>query len=509
MKQKTKRVFAWLTLSCFLIAGCSTSDVGQQTNNAKNEPTKSEVNRVYRVMPSGRTTSQWDNEYGVVSHNGDMIIPMDNHEVYLIYDNVAQEQLWIQTVTRVIDDPTLSAKDLWKEENIDKVHMEYSIYDLEGNLVKELGENGIMTVCGNLVLYYNGQLVDRVTGELYYEDVNTLRVVGEYYAMNTKGYDQVRILDQDLHVVYETDGGFIGDENQLYISAEIKQEDGTRVRGLQQLDGTEIVPYGYDYFSFSVVNDAPYIVASKNDIECVLSLADGSIVYQETGEYPEYDYIQYFLKDCMVIQKREVVATAETGGWPIYAYSSHLYRYDGTPIGEQYRSLYPCTEANRAALAEHDEAEMLFNATKTNGEEVIINQAGEVLYQIPENGWISVIRNDRIIESFYDTNTAALCDVDGNKLTEKPYTYIYTMYVESASGDYIDSGLINGSYELAGKTIYDVLDLDGNILLERVKGVQVLSEDRFWVEKGFYQGLMDRKGNWIYKESVFDSAVDE
>ena len=509
MKHKTKGIFALLTLSCFLITGCTAVDTDKQNNQETNTPIKQVVDSVYRVMPSGRTTSQWDNMYGVVSYHGEMIIPMDNHEVYLIYDTLSEEQLWIQTATRVVDDPTLSAEDLWKDDNWDKLHINYAIYDLEGNLIKELGENGIMTVCGNLVLHYNGQLVDKNTGALYYDDVNTLRVAGEYYAMNTKGYDQVRILDKDLHVVYETDGGFIGDENQLYISAEIKQEDGNRVRGLQRLDGTELVPYGYDYFNFSVVNDAPYIVASKNSIESVISLEDGTVVYREDSDNPEYDYIQYFLKDCMVIQKREVVATAENGGWPIYAYFSQLYAYDGTPIGERYRSLYPCTEANSAALAKDGEAEMLFYATKTNGEEVIINQAGEVIYKIPDNGWISVLRNDRIIESFYNTNTAALYDAEGNQLTEKPYTYIYTMYVESASGDYINSSLLNASYELAGKTIYDVLDMDGTILLERVKGVQVLSEDRFWVEKGFYQGLMDREGNWIYKESVFDSAVDE
>ena len=505
-RKKNLKFLTLFILGCFMIVGCSSSETGQQNSNDMGNEA---VERVYRVMPSGRTTSQWDNDYGVISHSGDMIIPMDNHEVYLIYDNVAEEQLWIQTVTRVVEDPTLSAEDLWKEENIDKVHMEYAIYDLEGNLVKELGENGIMTVCGDLVLHYNKQLVDRHTGVLYYDDVNTLRVVGPYYAMNIKDYSQVRILDRDLNLVYETDGGFVGTEKQLYISAEIQNEDGTRVCGLQQLDGTEIVPYAYDYFSFSVVNDAPYVVASKNSIECVISLADGTVVYQENSENPEYDYIQYFLNDCMIIQKREVVATAENGDWPIYSYFSQLYKYDGTPIGEKYRSLYPCTEANRIALAENSQAELLFNATKTNGEEVIINQAGEVLYKIPDNGWISVVRNDRIIESFYDVNTAALYDADGNLLTEKPYTYIYTMYLEDASGEYIDSKMINASYALAGTTIYDVLDLDGNILIERAKNVQALSEDRFWVEKGFYQGLMDREGNWIYKESVFDSAVDE
>jgi len=29
------------------------------------------------------------------------------------------------------------------------------------------------------------------------------------------------------------------------------------------------------------------------------------------------------------------------------------------------------------------------------------------------------------------------------------------------------------------------------------------------VEKGFSQGMMDAKGNWIYEQSVFASAVDE
>ncbi len=506
MKKQMKRVLTVLTLGCFMITGCTATGSGEQTGN---QPDETAVDRVYRVMPSGRTITQWDNSYGVVTHDGDFILPFDNHEVYLIYDKAADEQLWIQTSKRIVEDPTLSAEDLWKEENFDKVHTEYMLYDLQGNLLKSLGDNGIMTVYDNLVLHYNGQLVDKNTGALYYDDVNTLHVSGEYYVMNTKDYTQVRIMDKDLNVVYETAGGFVGMNDQYYISAEIRQEDGTRLRGLQHLDGTEIIPYGYDYFTMAVVNDAPYIVAQRNNFETVHALEDGSIVYQESGEYPDYDYIQYLLKDCMIIQRREVVATAENGGWPIYGYFSQLYGYDGAPIGEKYRSLYPCTEANKATLAHDGQNEMLFNATKMNGEELIINQSGEVIYQIPENGWINVIRSDRVILNSYDDDTAILCDRDGNQLTEKVYQYMYTTHFEDVSGEYISANLIDASYNIAGKTMYDLLDMDGNIIIERAKNIQVLSQDRFWVEKGFSQGLMDNEGNWIYEQSVFATATDE
>ena len=51
--------------------------------------------------------------------------------------------------------------------------------------------------------------------------------------------------------------------------------------------------------------------------------------------------------------------------------------------------------------------------------------------------------------------------------------------------------------------------MNGNILIEKAKNIAVMSEDRFWVEKGFSQGLMDDQGNWLFQQSLFDSAVDE
>ena len=281
------------------------------------------------------------------------------------------------------------------------------------------------------------------------------------------------------------------------------------MRAVHRLDGTEIIPYGYDYFSTAVVNNAQYILAERDGYEYVFSLLDGSLIYEENTPDPEYDYVQYFMKDCMIIQHREVVVTAENGGWPIYGYYSQLYHYDGTPFGEKYRNIYPLNDVYRTMAAKDANAEMLFHATTQNGVEAVINQAGEVIFEVPDNGWVTVLNEDRIIKNDYDTNIASLCDGQGNSLTEKDYSYMHTMYMEDATGAYIGANLLNASYTIAGKTMYDLLDFDGNVLVERAKNIQTLSPDRFWVEKGFYQGLMDRDGNWLYKQSVFDSAVDE
>ncbi|MBQ3205882.1 MAG: DUF5046 domain-containing protein, partial [Peptococcaceae bacterium] len=160
------------------------------------------------------------------------------------------------------------------------------------------------------------------------------------------------------------------------------------------------------------------------------------------------------------------------------------------------------------ALSEGKEAEMLFSATTMDGTDLIINADEEVLFTL-EDGWMTLLSEDRMIIHDNNGNGAYLCDMAGNQINEKAYEYMNMMYMESADGIYGQSRLINASYTLAGKNLCDLVDMDGNILIERAKNIQALSPDRFWVEKGFSQGLMDAKGNWIYEESVFRSAADE
>ena len=237
-------------------------------------------------------------------------------------------------------------------------------------------------------------------------------------------------------------------------------------------------------------------------------MEDGRIVYQESNVFPEYDYIQYLLKDRMIIQTRETVATAEKFGYPIYKYSTAMYDYEGNIISDKYNYISPQMGLYNQALAEGQEAEMLFSATTMDGTDLIINADEEVLFTL-EDGWMSLLSEDRMIIHDNNGNGACLCDMAGNQINEKAYEYMNSMYLESTDGMYTQSRLINASYTLAGKNLCDLVDLDGNILIERAKSIQGLSDDRFWVEKGFSQGLMDAEGNWIYEQSVFASAADE
>ena len=504
-KTRTKQVVTLLTLGCFLFAGCAAPGTNEQVQG---DAAGENQNRLYRVMPSNRTTNQWENVYGVISHDGRMILPIENQDVYIIEDSATGEQLWVQTRKQIVEDPTLTAEELWEENNWEKIHNEYTLYDLDGNLLKALGENGVQRVCDNLVLYYNQQLTDRETGEVYFDDVHSINKAGEYYVLNVKNYNGARVVDKDMNIGYETDGGFISINDQYYISAEIRQEDGSRLCGLYDLNGNEIIPCEYEYFSSGDFVDVPYVKAQRDNREFVISLADGKIVYQESNVFPDYDYIQYLLKDRMIIQTRETVATAENGGWPIYQYSTAMYDYEGNIISDKYNYLSPQMGLYNMALSEGKEAEMLFSATTMDGTDLIINADEEVLFTL-EDGWMTLLSEDRMIIHDNNGNGACLCDMAGNQINEKEYEYMHTLYMESTDGMYSQSRLINASYTLAGKNLCDLVDSDGNILIERAKNIQALSPDRFWVEKGFSQGLMDAKGNWIYEESVFQSAADE
>ena len=119
------------------------------------------------------------------------------------------------------------------------------------------------------------------------------------------------------------------------------------------------------------------------------------------------------------------------------------------------------------------------------------------------------MNENRFILHDNENDSNYLCDINGNRIGEKEYQYMHELYFESGNGNVTKSGLIMANYQLAGKNLYDLIDYDGNVILERCKNIQGLSENRFWVEKGFSQGLMDRDGNWIYEQSVFASAAEE
>ncbi len=505
MRKQFKKIVAAVTMGCVLstlvLTGC--------TDTSNKQTVQEDPDRAYIVSESSRTTNSWAMNYGVITADGRMVIPMDSHEISIISDSASGEQLWIQTITRVVDDPNLTAEQLNYDYNYwEKVHNNYTLYDLDGNVIKELGEDGIYTVCDNFIMGYNGKVVHRDTWEPCFEDtVYNIKRVGDRYVMQCNDYNSVRVTDLDLNVLYETEGSYTMLNGEYYI---VKRVEGKG--GLCDLDGNEIIPCNYGYFYSNYNIGVPYVTSSLQteygNAEVILSLETGEVIYQESGKNPDYDYIQYLLEDGMILQTREQVGVNPWGGYQ-YQYYTQMYDYDGNPLTERYRYLYPEIDLYKQALAKSDDAELIFNATTLDGEKQILNDKFEVIYTVPMNESVTLLSNERMIKRDSDYRHAALYTLDGQKLTEKDYgDGLYRLHSMSGN-DYLPEDVLAANYELAGTWLYDIIDLDGNIVLEKLKSVTMLSENRFWVEKGFSQGLMDREGNWIYEQSVFDSSVDE
>lgn len=87
--------------------------------------------------------------------------------------------------------------------------------------------------------------------------------------------------------------------------------------------------------------------------------------------------------------------------------------------------------------------------------------------------------------------------------------YTYASYLTStASGPVLTARRDSRD----GSNLYDVLDMEGNLLLRRLGSCYSpddLPDDCFIARQGFDYGLMDSTGQWLYRESIFSSPSDD
>ena len=87
--------------------------------------------------------------------------------------------------------------------------------------------------------------------------------------------------------------------------------------------------------------------------------------------------------------------------------------------------------------------------------------------------------------------------------------YTYASYLTStASGPLLTAHRDSRD----GSSLYDVLDMEGNLLLRRLGSCYSpddLPDDCFIARQGFDYGLMDSTGQWLYRESIFSSPSDD
>ena len=467
-----------LLLLCLLCTGCS---VKEQQEAAKERP------EVYIVYDSSRTTNDWDYLYGAIDETGRMVLPMERRNVEVVYDREKGQQLWLRTITVTVDDPSLTAEELYDEDNYKHIHYQYQLYDLDGTFLQDLGQRLVVAVYGDYVLYNDGRLENRKNGEVLLDDVGYMMQNGDFYILQNQQDGGYRIADGSLKILREYTDCWIYGEQWLVV-----EQDGKM--GVYGLDGTERIPCDYDKVRGCNAPGVDLCIAQKGEQFFVISLEDGAVLYASAAQDGVQEMeIVYADDDVMLMD----FSRYEQGEWQ---QAMQMYNYEGEAVSERYETIY----------REYTDTDCYFIARDLSRTPLLLNRQGEVVFEGAPDTWLQIAGNGRLIYSDWKDNKAQLLDLEGNKYGSRDYESINSVYLYNGSLETEQKpSLLLGRYRYGGSELCDLLDLNGNILIEKAKNIAVMSEDRFWVEKGFSQGLMDDQGNWLFQQSLFDSAVDE
>ena len=467
-----------LLLLCLFCTGCNAKE---QQRSAQKQP------EVYIVYDSSRTTNDWDYLYGAIDETGRMVLPMERRNVEVVYDIEKGQQLWLRTITVTVDDPSLTAEELYDEDNYKHIHYQYQLYDLDGTFLQDLGQRLVVAVYGDYVLYNDGRLESRKTGEVLLEDVGYMMQNGDFYILQNQQGDGYRIADGSLKILREYTDCWIYGEQWLVV-----EQDGKM--GVYGLDGTERIPCDYDKVRGCNAPGVDLCIAQKGEQFFVISLEDGAVRYASAAQDGVQEMeIVYADDDVMLMD----FSRYEQGEWQ---QAMQMYNYEGEAVSERYETIY----------REYTDTDCYFIARDLSRTPLLLNRQGEVVFEGAPDTWLQIAGNGRLIYSDWKDNKAQLLDLEGNKYGSRDYESINSVYLYNGSLETEQKpSLLLGRYRYGGSELCDLLDLNGNILIEKAKNIAVMSEDRFWVEKGFSQGLMDDQGNWLFQQSLFDSAVDE
>jgi hypothetical protein len=121
------------------------------------------------------------------------------------------------------------------------------------------------------------------------------------------------------------------------------------------------------------------------------------------------------------------------------------------------------------------------------------------------------IRTSNSAYGEYQDDSMVLTDENLCFIDTGPASYYYMYGFETPSGEkYIiaqkENSLSPGYYQ---SSLCDVLDENGNRILENLKWAYYLGGDCMYVESGFYVGIMRVDGTWVYKTSMFTGIEEE
>lgn len=238
------------------------------------------------------------------------------------------------------------------------------------------------------------------------------------------------------------------------------------------------------------INYCPgYVLAANYDgASVVYSLPDLKEVYRVEDSAKE-GYITYY-NGKILIQEIGVPYSGNS--------TCQMKTVEGQPLGETYSTIWGNDGNNSGTL---------FSATDSNNAQYLLNNKGEVILSLPENGHTSGQVGDNLAVNLYSRTNgmAESCEIINSVTGETvefensgKYRTISPLYA-AYSEPIMWQGVI-GDYLLV-----DILDKDGKFVLGGLRNVQLLDMEKGYIQarRGFEQGMMTLKGEWIYKVSIF------
>ncbi len=235
----------------------------------------------------------------------------------------------------------------------------------------------------------------------------------------------------------------------------------------------------YENFSYSC-GEGLAVLQDAEGLYSVVDVATGEILYPKEGEGT--NAYQYYSDTVKVWQNAE-----ET--------------YIDAPC-------YPEPQLIQYANVSWMENDPYIDVVRLNRSHDVLNRDGEkVLAAAPSEGKeIYSMGYGYLFEvgTDWQEKGVILHRVDGRSISLDRYNSVY--WFQNMEG------LIAASYTVGNTYLVDLLDTDGNIVLEGVNEYYSYTSDPagvIFVRRGFSYGVIDMEGNWLWKESVFQSTRDE
>lgn len=218
------------------------------------------------------------------------------------------------------------------------------------------------------------------------------------------------------------------------------------------------------------------LLETESGAYAVVSVSTGETLYTGPNRYEYYsDPLKVWFQDGNTFISAPCYAETEAVDYVSFSWQSEDYDLDVCRLDGSHDLL-------------NQEGNILATFTPADGN--IMSYIGYGCYTEQDRNW--------------DQSGVILHHIDGSSNYLERY--------ESVSWFQSTNQLLIGYYPVGNTYLMDLLDTEGNVVVEGLNDYYTYVSDPagiLFVRKGFSYGIMDMEGNWLWKESIFQTTADE